>query len=235
MADQAEFWNFWNAQARESSVGQVSLDQRRVVLSWLERLGCSDFDLIEVGCGAGWLCADLARFGRVTGTDLADEIIARAAQRVPQAVFVPGDFMELDLKPMAYDIAVTLEVLSHVVDQRAFLSKIAELLRPGGYLMLATQNRPALERNDIPRPAPGQIRHWVDRHELRALLELRFDVLELSSITPSFNSGVLRYVNSKRLKRLLSNIRLGAVNDWIRDRQEKAWLGWTLMALARRR
>jgi SAM-dependent methyltransferase len=108
----------------------------------------------DVGCGAGWLCSRLTPFGSVTGTDLSDAVLARAAQRVPQAKFIAGDFMALDLGS-DYDVAISLEVLPHVADQPAFLAKIAGLLKPGGYLMLATQNKPALLRNDIPAPKPG--------------------------------------------------------------------------------
>jgi hypothetical protein len=101
--------------------------------------------------------------------------------------------------------------------------------------MLATQNRPALEQNDIPPPAEGQIRQWVDRDELLTLLSERFEVIEMFSITPQFNCGWLRYLNSRKLHSLLAALGLSAINRFIKDRQEKAWLGWTLMALARKR
>jgi hypothetical protein len=35
----------------------VSLEQAEVVLSWLEALDRKDLKIIEVGCGAGWLCS----------------------------------------------------------------------------------------------------------------------------------------------------------------------------------
>ena len=72
--------------------------------------------------------------------------------------------------------------------------------------MLATQNRPQLERNDIPRPMPGQIRQWVDRHELSRLLMAEIDVRSLFSVTPQCNRGVLRVINAHKLLRALSAI-----------------------------
>jgi 2-polyprenyl-3-methyl-5-hydroxy-6-metoxy-1,4-benzoquinol methylase len=235
MPAQVEHWNRWNAETREKEVGIVSIEQANVVLSWLRGLGRSDLNIIEVGCGAGWLCADLSRFGRVTGTDLAEQVLARAAQRVVSANFIAGDFMTLDLDAESYDVAVSLEVLAHVGDQAAFLSKIADILRPNGYLMLATQNRPALERNDVPPPAAGQIRRWVNRDELSVLLGERFEIIEMFSITPRFNVGWLRYLNSGKLNSAFAALRLASINALIRRMQEKAWLGWTIMALARKR
>ena len=93
--------------------------------------------------------------------------------------------MELELGANSFDVVVTLEVLSHVADQRAFIRKLARHLRPGGHLMLATQNRFVLQYlNRRPPPLPGQLRRWVDRRELRDLLEPEFEVSELFSVTP---------------------------------------------------
>jgi 2-polyprenyl-3-methyl-5-hydroxy-6-metoxy-1,4-benzoquinol methylase len=143
-------------------------------------------------------------FGNVTGTDLANELITRAQARYPKAKFVAGDFMALDFGAKPFDVAVSLEVLSHVADQPAFISKIANMVSPGGYLMLATQNKPVLKRfNHIPPPAPGQLRRWIDKHELRALLQPHFDVLELYAVTPKANRGLMRYVTSRKVNAVL--------------------------------
>lgn len=235
MSAQVDFWNRWNATNREERVGAVSMEQAQVVLSWLRLLKHSDLDVIDIGCGTGWLCAQLLEFGKVTGTDLSDQVLERSAARVPSANFVAGDFMRLDFAPGSYDVAVSLEVLPHVADQAGFLHKIADTLRDGGYLMMATQNRRALEKNDIRPPAAGQLRRWVDHEELSRLLGDRFEVIEMFSITPQFNSGWLRYLNSQRLHLLLGKLGLGAANRLLRNLQERAWLGWSLMVLARKR
>jgi SAM-dependent methyltransferase len=232
---QVAFWNRWNKEAREPGPGHISMDQARVILSWLQRIDRRDLNIIDVGCGAGWLCEWLTPFGQVTATDLADEVVARASQRVPSARFVAGDFMTSDFGSEQFDVVTSLEVLSHVVDQRAFLLRIAGILKPGGYLMLATQNRSALERNDIPPASPGQVRHWVDHHELSRLLTEKFEIHELRSVSPQFNRGYLRYLNSQRLHSALCRTGLGVVARLVSERQERAWLGWTLMALAKRR
>lgn len=228
------FWNQWNAETRENRIDKVSFEQADTITAWLERLNRKDLDIIDVGCGAGWLCQRLSAFGRVTGTDLSHEVLERASKRSPAVRFFAGDFMTLNFGKEAYDVVVCLEVLSHVADQPAFISKLASLLRPGGYLMLATQNRPQLERNDIPPPMPGQIRHWVDRHELTRLLEREFEIEQLFSITPKCNRGILRIVNSNKLNTMLLALGLSATGKWIRSFQEEAWLGWTLMGLAQK-
>jgi 2-polyprenyl-3-methyl-5-hydroxy-6-metoxy-1,4-benzoquinol methylase len=234
---QRVFWNEWNSANREqtSSLTKVQLEQADVILSWLRLIDRADLEILDVGCGAGWLCAELTPFGRVTGTDLSDEVLARARERVPQASFVAGNFMDIDFEVAKYDVAVSLEVLSHVADQQAFVRKISTLLKPGGYLMLATQNRSALERSAIPAPRPGQLRRWVDRSELEHLLEGDLQVEKIFTITPQFNRGVLRIVNSNQLRHLAKTIGLGGLMAQVKRAQEKAGLGWTLMARARKR
>jgi len=229
---QVRFWNDWNASNRERTLAEISLRQQRVVTHWLDQLHAADLRILDVGCGAGWLSSALDRYGTVTGVDLADEVIARARTRYPSATFVAGDFTHLTFDPNVFDVVVALEVLSHVADQAAFVAKLASHLPPGGLLMLATQNRPVLENyNRIPPPAPGQIRRWVDKTELAALLAPHFDVVELFSVTPIGRRGLMRVVNSHKVNAPIRAL----VGDRLDRLKERFGLGWTLMCLARRR
>lgn len=229
---QQAFWNGWNATHREHQISEVSIRQAEAVRGWLNRLGRRDLDILEVGCGAGWFCPQLAEFGSVTGTDLSDEVLARAQARAPHIQCRAGDFMQLDFGRATFDVIVSLEVLSHVADQPAFLSKISSHLRPGGLLMLATQNRPVLQHlNTVSSPAPGQLRKWLDRHELRQLLDEEFTVQELFSVTPKANRGIMRIINSRTFNRPVRAV----FGNRVESLKEAMWLGWTLMALARKR
>jgi SAM-dependent methyltransferase len=173
----------------------------------------------------------LTNYDHVTGTDLSDKVLARAQQRWPQVVYVAGDFTKLDLGRDIFDVIVTLEVLSHVADQMAFVTKLAGHLRPSGYLMLATQNRYVLERfNRIPPPHPGQLRRSVDRRELYELLAPSFTVEKIFSVSPLANRGIMRLVNSYKLNKVIQAL----VGNGIEKMKEDFGLGWTLMALARK-
>jgi 2-polyprenyl-3-methyl-5-hydroxy-6-metoxy-1,4-benzoquinol methylase len=228
---QQRFWNEWNASTREKAIDEVSIRQAKVVCEWLSALSRTDFNIIEVGCGAAWFTPQLARFGRVTATDLADEVLVRAQQRMPKVEFVTGDFMELTFQA-DFDVAVLLEVLSHIADQPAFIAKVARHLRPGGHLMLATQNRPVVQRfNRIMPPSPGKLRRWVDERELRMLLERQFEVLELYSVTCRANRGLMRWVHSRKVNWPVRAL----IGDRVERFKEAMGLGWTLMALARKR
>jgi 2-polyprenyl-3-methyl-5-hydroxy-6-metoxy-1,4-benzoquinol methylase len=196
--DQREAWNRWNAEAREHSVGGVSGVQAETAEQWLDGLGRRDLNILDAGCGTGWFCQRLLRYGSVTGIDLADEVVQRASARVPQAKFIAGDVFSTALPRASFDVVTSFEVLSHVADQPEFLGQLARLLKPNGLLILATQNRPVLERwSVIGGPIPGQIRHWVDGKTLRNLVQRDFVVDELTSICPVGDQGYLRFTNSR--------------------------------------
>lgn len=230
---QQAFWNRWNSLFVQNQRGPTSQRQAEVVLGWLDRWRRRDLDILEVGCGSGWMCSRLAAYGRVTGTDLSDEVLSVAQQKWPEVSFVAGDFMTMPLPEAAYDAVVTLEVLSHVPDQADFFRRIARSLRPGGQLMIATQNRFVLERwAEVAPRSEGQIRRWVSPRELRSLLEPEFVVDELFTVYPFAHGGILRIVNSPKLNRLAA-IFFGQprLDHW----KERAGLGHTIMALATRR
>lgn len=218
---QREFWNRWNAEARELVRGDMSLDQASTVERWMGDR--RDLKILDAGCGTGWLCERLVPFGTVVGTDLADDVVNRARERVPEATFVAGDIMSVDVGG-DFDVIVSLEVLSHVADQPAFLARLHSLLTVGGRLLIATQNRPVLERfNRIPPPGPGQLRRWVDRRELRGLLEgAGFVVDEMRLRTPKSDHGPMRVVaKAGRVLRCSGLL-------------ERLGFGWTIMARATR-
>lgn len=215
-------------------MGEVSSDQKQVVLGWLADIARTDLDIIDVGCGAGWLDPSLKQFGAVTATDLSADVLARTRTRIPHVEFIAGDFMALRFEPSSFDVAVSLEVLAHVADQPDFVSKIHSLLRPGGWLMLATQNRPVLERhnmNSIQPAAPGQLRRWTDATELRALIEPKFEIVEMFTKTPRASQGPHRLINARPVRQAMRAL----VGESFERMKERLGLGWTLMCLARKR
>lgn len=229
---QADYWDRWNIAARTDRLPNASLRQAERVEAAIAAMGRPNPKILDVGCGTGWLCSQLARLGEVTGTDMTASVIARARLRYPAVEFLCGDFFELPLPASGYDVVTSLEVLSHVADQPAFIGRIAQLLRPQGLLVLSTQNRPVYERWSAVAPAdPAQIRQWVDRHELRRLLEPHFAQIQVSSVCPVGDRSYLRLLNSPKLNRLLGAMLGGArLERW----KESAMLGGTLIAVARK-
>jgi 2-polyprenyl-3-methyl-5-hydroxy-6-metoxy-1,4-benzoquinol methylase len=230
--EQSRSWDDWNASARENKLSPSAERHAAAVEASVAALGRTDLNIIDIGCGTGWMCERLSKYGRVTGVDLSDHVLERARARLPHVRFLSGDLFQIELPSGSFDVVVTLEVLSHVRDQREFVGRLADLLKPAGLLIVATQNRPVFERwSAVGGPNPGQIRHWVDFRGLRALLAPRFEQVAISSMFPVGDQGYLRVVNSYRLNALLGMV---VPRRWIEAAKEKAMLGHTLLARATR-
>ncbi|KHL10327.1 methyltransferase family protein [Mumia flava] len=224
------YWNDWNAEYREHGQDWAAQRQAEIFEAWLGGIGRRDLRILEVGCGAGWLSRRLGAFGHVTGIDLADEVVARARERQPGARLLAGDFMTTDVGG-PFDVVVHMETLAHVVDQQAFCDRVADLLAPGGRLMVSTQNRTVRERYMITPPAPpAQIRHWVDPDRLRYLVGARLVVDELFTVNPDSDRLPRRLLTARRVHRLLGH----SLSQRL-ERRTEAW-GWgrTIMLRAHR-
>lgn len=102
--------------------------------------------IIDVGCGAGLVAEPLSHLGaEVTGIDATARNIA-VAERHARAVGASVRYRlalpeELVEQAGAFDAVVCLEVVEHVADLPAFLSALARLVAPGGFLVIGTINR----------------------------------------------------------------------------------------------
>jgi SAM-dependent methyltransferase len=86
-----------------------------------------DTELLDVGCGTGWL-AD--HFERYTGIDVSLEAVAIANQRGRHVV--QGDLDEpLPFDDETFDGAVVKDVLEHVTSPVALVLELQRVLRPG--------------------------------------------------------------------------------------------------------
>lgn len=231
LSEQETFWNSWNSQWRKSDTPDEFMAlQAATAERWIGRVGESGLRILDVGCGTGWLGASLTRFGKVVGTDLSDQAIQLGRTRFPELDLRTGDFLELDL-PKPFDFIVSADVIAHVYDQRAFMARIVELLRPGGIFLLMTQNAFVWHRSSYLAPqGKGQIRNWPRLSELRQLFAERFEILGVSSLMPGGDRGVLRLVQNRYL-RFAAGLAIGK-ERWQRVR-ERMLTGRELVIAAR--
>lgn len=203
---QEKNWNEWNAAHRVGTPDTYMLQLRDEAQRWASQSG-KKARILEVGCGTGWLAADLTQFGSVLGVDLSPTAIEIAERRRSAAKFICGNFSELELEK-GFDFVVTADTISHVADQDAFIRRIGELLRPNGTLLLLSQNEFVLGRTSfVAPPGPGYIRHWPSRAKIRSMLSDQFTIIYESTIGElGGDQGFLRLVRSKRLWRPLSRV-----------------------------
>jgi len=97
--------------------------------------------LLDVGTGYGFLLRELsARHElRATGVEVSRQE-ADHARRVLDLDVRNCSLAESGLRREAYDLVTTFEVIEHVPYPRRFLTELAEYVKPGGYLVVMTDN-----------------------------------------------------------------------------------------------
>jgi SAM-dependent methyltransferase len=92
------------------------------------------------GCGVGMYLARMARDARqAVGLDIELERTIEAHAETEQVVCGAGE--RLPFPDAWFDLVLSHEVLEHVQDDRAAVSEIVRVLRPGGRLALFVPNR----------------------------------------------------------------------------------------------
>jgi 2-polyprenyl-6-hydroxyphenyl methylase/3-demethylubiquinone-9 3-methyltransferase len=119
-------------------------------LQYVQRLAdLANKDVLDVGCGGGILAEAMARVGaKVLGIDLGQGVLDVAELHAIEAK-VPVTYRAVaaeDLareRPGAFDVVTCMEMLEHVPDPGAILGALAQLVRPGGDVIVSTLNRNA--------------------------------------------------------------------------------------------
>lgn len=111
------------------------------------RLQGEKIDLLDVGCGDGYLCLELSRtmaFSSVTAIDtgLSDDDAAEMTMRGNGPVF-RNRYQALT--PNGYNLVLLLDVLEHVREDREFLREISSMYLAGnGRLLVSAPAFPSL-------------------------------------------------------------------------------------------
>lgn len=94
--------------------------------------------ILEVGCGNGYF---LAAAKEVTLSCFGSEYSVKNQMKAQENTGLPIFTDPLESFPEKdFDIAVSFDVVEHVEDPVTFMTNIANLLRPGGHLLLYTPN-----------------------------------------------------------------------------------------------
>ncbi len=134
--DLRQEFNRWAETGRGEGMEQ---DHLPITLPVLEKMRLAvDENVLDVGCGAGWLSRRIARMvpeGRVVGMDVSDQMI-RLARRTSveqdNALYVTGEVAEIPWEANFFTQAISVESAYYWPEPAAGLKEIHRVLRPGG-------------------------------------------------------------------------------------------------------
>ena len=131
-----EEFNRWAEAGRGEGMEEDHLPITLPVLD-LMRLAPAD-NVLDVGCGAGWLARLLAERvpeGRVVGMDVSDEMVRHARRNsaaIENAVFIVGGVDGIPWEPNFFDKVISVESAYYWPDPAKGLREISRVLCEGG-------------------------------------------------------------------------------------------------------
>lgn len=162
------------------------LEGRRA-MSWCRGLP-SNARILDVGCGDGFHLDLLRQYGRpswkLEGVDMNSAAAARATAKGLEVH--EGRVESLDLPRSSYDLVLLIQTIEHIEDPVETLRTVHSLVRPGGKVVIVTDNTRSLDAKLFEGRHWGGYhfpRHWnlFNRDAMRRLAEKLN--LEVESIT----------------------------------------------------
>lgn len=130
--------------------------------------------VLDYGCGYGDLTYAMSKMNSVVGIDIDPGRVAFARSQYPKLEFHEFDGEAAPFADGSFDVVMSCVVLPFVRDYMVHIQDIRRLLRPGGFVLLATATLPAVRgwtRRVLGRPMFSASLHLLKPLELHRELE----------------------------------------------------------------
>ena len=131
----------------------------------LEQVNPAMWTALDVGCGEGDLAEALSKRGfSVTGLDVSGDVLAVARQRGCDVTWVHGDVLDGSLAGDQFDLVTAVASSHHLPDFGDALARLAELVAPGGKLVVLGLGRSSTPVDWV-YDVIGAVQHrWYSRY-----------------------------------------------------------------------
>ena len=179
------FKTFFSEQAKKPSglFGRLVMsrvfDLGNIVLNDLMKeqllIEANDY-ILEIGSGTGKLIAEMAKLvdnGFIEGIDLSDTMVALAQKKNKAHIssgkvnIRQGDFESADFGDCCFDKICSANTIYFWSAPDTYIKKIIRLLKPGGKLVLAFEDKQQLEK----KPLSKDVFHLYHQDEIANLLQ----------------------------------------------------------------
>jgi SAM-dependent methyltransferase len=102
-----------------------------------------DLSIFEIGTGSGFFLASAhQRFpgAKLSGIEYDERLLEVTRKRAPFAHCIQGNAETFDLRPTTFDVVVSFQVIEHLYDPSAMLTRVKWHLKPDGIFIVTTPN-----------------------------------------------------------------------------------------------
>jgi SAM-dependent methyltransferase len=173
--------------------------------------------ILDAGCGTGQMLKCLENHGSAIGIDTSPQAIGYARARGVQRL-VQGSITDLPFRDGSFDCVLALDVIEHVDDDIGILSKLFEVVKPGGHLIVTVPAYQTLwsEHDEINQHK----RRYRAEHLRRLLEEAGFGLDRVSYCNTALFLPVLATRKLKNLVRSIRRVRGGETDQLRSDLDE---------------
>ncbi len=145
--------SYWKDIYSSSGVqGEIYRDRQAAVLAWIDSLALAPGSkVLEIGCGAGFMAVALAERGfhvhAIDSTEAMVELAREHAAESGKAALISidvGDVYALAFEDGFFDLVIAIGVLPWLERVEQAILEMTRVIRPGGYVILTTDNRARL-------------------------------------------------------------------------------------------
>lgn len=118
--------------------------ENRVRIPWIQKQIPPRSHVLDLGCGAGFLCNALALDGHnVSGVDLSETSLATARLHdTTQSVqYLCNHVYSLPFSNNSFDVVCAMDILEHIEEPQLLLAEASRVLKKGGLFFFHTFNR----------------------------------------------------------------------------------------------
>jgi 2-polyprenyl-3-methyl-5-hydroxy-6-metoxy-1,4-benzoquinol methylase len=185
-----------NSKWNQPEPNQDEVLRWKVIQSYVEYIknnsNNDSLEILDLGCGRGWLTNLLSGYGVASGIEPVKPVIEYAKKIFPHIQFQNGTTKKLLAQNnfKKYDLIVSSEVIEHIPDDKkdGFIKDIKELLKENGHVILTTPRKEAEEEWNSSFPVEQPIEDWITEAELESLLtknsfqKIKFNTVAMSPV-----------------------------------------------------
>ena len=118
----------WIDRARDRLLVKLAIDNSAKPLAQL--------DIVDVGCGYGWLLDTFAGAKSLTGSDISEHAIDMAKSRNPERTYAVADLLDGPPFPGTFDVILAVNLVEHLTDPARGVDNIQALCAPGSLVLV---------------------------------------------------------------------------------------------------
>ena len=196
--------------------------RNRLIVWALQRYFPGFTNLMEVGCGTGYVLQGIAAaFPAATlwGTEAQTQGLRYAAERVPRATFLQLDARQMPFD-REFDVIGAFDVIEHIAEDEVVLGELHRAARPGGGVLLTVPQHPFLwseydaRAHHVRRYTAAELRHKVTR--------VGFEIVKMTSFVSLLLPLMMLSRRARRTTAVaydpLSELRIGAIANAMLER-----------------